>query len=125
MIKCPGCGRDNAANFNFCLDCGYDLKAYREAFPDGPPAAPPLPAPAVTVARQPATSLEEISKPWAASLPMPVPPPPPIVLPDAFTPASSASPLPPPPRFASRPQVALPETPSFPPVTRPQLALRH
>ena len=48
MIKCPNCGRDNAANFNFCLDCGYDLKAWREAFPDGVAPAPPPPPPAKT-----------------------------------------------------------------------------
>ena len=56
MIKCPNCARENADNFNFCLDCGYDLKAYREAFtttglpavgapPPPPPKAPRIAAP--------------------------------------------------------------------------------
>ncbi|MFZ9887457.1 MAG: zinc-ribbon domain-containing protein, partial [Myxococcota bacterium] len=26
MTKCPNCSRENADSFNFCLDCGYDLK---------------------------------------------------------------------------------------------------
>jgi pSer/pThr/pTyr-binding forkhead associated (FHA) protein len=43
MVKCPSCGRENAVNFNFCLDCGCDLKAIRDAFPQGVPAPPPPP----------------------------------------------------------------------------------
>lgn len=42
MISCPNCGRENADNFNFCLDCGYDLKAYRDSLTD---AAPPVDGP--------------------------------------------------------------------------------
>ena len=43
MIQCPNCARENAESFNFCLDCGYDLKAWREAkaaAPSGPPTEP-------------------------------------------------------------------------------------
>lgn len=36
MITCPNCGRENADNFNFCLDCGTDLSA------PPPQAAPPV-----------------------------------------------------------------------------------
>lgn len=36
MIQCPNCGRENADNFNFCLDCGYDLKGYREQLAHAP-----------------------------------------------------------------------------------------
>lgn len=43
MISCPNCGRENADNFNFCLDCGYDLKAYRDSLTE---AAPPVDGPA-------------------------------------------------------------------------------
>jgi pSer/pThr/pTyr-binding forkhead associated (FHA) protein len=47
-MKCPSCNSDNLPNYNFCLTCGYDLKAYREAFPNGVPAAGPPPEPART-----------------------------------------------------------------------------
>ncbi|MDP2341652.1 MAG: FHA domain-containing protein [Deltaproteobacteria bacterium] len=107
MIKCPNCGRDNAVNFNFCLDCGYDLKAYREAFPNGVPSAPPPPPPAVTATNMRTPSMEEMGHG--------APPAPPINLPNTFTPA----PLPPPPRQATRPQVVLPESSSSAPSNQP------
>lgn len=44
MVTCPNCGRENADNFNFCLDCGYDLKSYRDSM-DGTEAAASAPAP--------------------------------------------------------------------------------
>ncbi len=118
MIKCPNCGRENADNFNFCLDCGYDLKAYREAFPDGVPQAPPPLQPANTATNMHAPSMEEISQPFGN----PVPPSPPIALPHAMTPQASMSPLPPPPRQPTRPQVMLPEAspPTFPPMPMAQ-----
>ena len=54
MIVCPNCGRENADNFNFCLDCGYDLKTYRESQGDGSgPVAPPPVGPANTPAPEP------------------------------------------------------------------------
>jgi len=42
MIVCPACGKENAENFNFCLDCGNDLRRAATA-----PAvvAPPPPEP--------------------------------------------------------------------------------
>lgn len=33
MITCPSCGRENANNFNFCLDCGFDLKEHQDVAP--------------------------------------------------------------------------------------------
>jgi pSer/pThr/pTyr-binding forkhead associated (FHA) protein len=45
MIQCPNCNRENAENFNFCLDCGYDLKSLRESAA-APEPAPPQAAPA-------------------------------------------------------------------------------
>ncbi len=119
MIKCPNCGRDNAVNFNFCLDCGYDLKAYREAFPDGLPAAPPPPPPAVTSTSMPAMPAASLES-YAPSAPLP---PAPIALPQSLTPAATQSPLPPPPRQPTRPQAILPPEPgppSFPPLPHTQ-----
>ena len=95
MIKCPNCGRDNAVNFNFCLDCGYDLKAYREAFPDGIPAPPPPPAPAMTMPTGQAFSAD---------------------LPYSHTPGASLSPLPPLPARPDQ-RVDSPQIPSTPPPT--------
>ena len=62
MIQCPNCSRENADNFNFCLDCGYDLKAYREALRDtgNTPEMAPAFTPSGPVVR-----------------PLPAPPPPP------------------------------------------------
>ena len=102
MIKCPNCGRDNAVNFNFCLDCGYDLKAYREAFPDGIPAPPPPPAPAMTMPTGQAFSVD---------------------MPYTHTPAAAQSPLPPlPPRPDQRidsPQIPSSSPTSFEPAPTP------
>lgn len=53
MIQCPNCGRENADNFNFCLDCGYDLKGYREQLASAPPPEPvavPAAAPELGIA---------------------------------------------------------------------------
>jgi pSer/pThr/pTyr-binding forkhead associated (FHA) protein len=43
MIQCPNCARENAESFNFCLDCGYDLKAWREAKASAPGGTPTEP----------------------------------------------------------------------------------
>jgi uncharacterized OB-fold protein len=100
MIKCPNCGRDNADNFNFCLDCGYDLKAYREAFPDGIPVPPPPPPPAMTMPSGQAFSVDA---------------------PSTHTPHSVASPLPPlPPRPAAPAQIPSTPPPSFTPAPAPE-----
>lgn len=99
MIQCPQCGRDNAPSFNFCLDCGYDLKAWREAFPDGVPAPPAPPRPAHT---NPAgmTPPPSAAPAWSPGDPSAIPP--------TMTPQAVMSPLPPSP-FASAP---LPPAPS-------------
>lgn len=34
MITCANCGRENADNFNFCLDCGSELAAATQAPPE-------------------------------------------------------------------------------------------
>ena len=40
MVTCPGCGRTNTDDANFCLDCGYDLKSLRQ--PAASAASAPL-----------------------------------------------------------------------------------
>jgi pSer/pThr/pTyr-binding forkhead associated (FHA) protein len=69
-MKCPSCNNENLANYNFCLTCGYDLKAYREAFPHGVPPAGPTPEPARTgyqerAATPPPTAVATESGVWA------------------------------------------------------------
>ncbi len=128
MIKCPNCGRENADNFNFCLDCGYDLKAYREAFtsaslPAMPIPAPPPPKPVaapsapLAVAAPPpaplAVAAPPPAPPAAAAPPPPAPvaappPPKPVAPPPLAAPAAVAAPRPPAPLSAPPPPVTIP-----------------
>jgi pSer/pThr/pTyr-binding forkhead associated (FHA) protein len=58
MIVCTSCGKENAATFNFCLDCGNDLRRARTgpSLPAaGPPRAAPMPAAPPMVAPGPAS----------------------------------------------------------------------
>ena len=64
MIQCPNCSRENADNFNFCLDCGFDLLAHRQELAKAPP---PVAAPAYVPPPAPAP----VAPPPAASLPLP------------------------------------------------------
>lgn len=106
MIQCPNCGRENADNFNFCLDCGYDLKAYREqlaARPPAPAAAPRALEPAEVMGATPteslsATDLQSMqhdpvydTAPPAPAEPAPVAAPPPVAPPVAAAPASAST----------------------------------
>jgi pSer/pThr/pTyr-binding forkhead associated (FHA) protein len=111
VIKCPNCGRDNAANFNFCLDCGYDLKAWREAFPDGIPAVPPPPAPAMT---NPIGMVAPTAMP-PGNVASPLPPAP--------APAASAATFPPMPPMAPAPMPQPPMPMAPPPMAQPPMAM--
>lgn len=129
MIKCPNCARDNADNFNFCLDCGYDLKALREAFspttvaPSSPPPPPPRSpstSSAAGVGAPPARSPSSIDAPGVGA-------------PPARTPSTSGAlgvgpplaggvdsgPVAPAPTLPASP-VGWPPPPASPPVSRPQ-----
>lgn len=135
MIKCPNCARDNADNFNFCLDCGYDLKALREAFspatqapvsppPPPPRAAPPAPSlvpPPVTAVppAQPAPPASGMSSTGVLASTMP---PPASTAPPTLPPANTVrQPLPPSPVTmppsapAAPPQVTAPPQSTAPP----------
>jgi pSer/pThr/pTyr-binding forkhead associated (FHA) protein len=114
MMKCPNCGRENADNFNFCLDCGYDLKAYREQAPAPPAAAAPEAAvddggaptesmsasevqavaaqttPAPEAAAAPAA---EPTQPPAPAMPQPAPAPAPAMPAPEPAPAASVAPV--------------------------------
>jgi hypothetical protein len=134
MIKCPNCGRENADNFNFCLDCGYDLKAYREAFtnaslpaaivPPKPVAAPPPP---MAAPPPPVAAPLPPPPPLAAPLPPPppsIPPPAPPVAPPPPPAAVAPPPPPPPPRPAAGPPpaVTMPPSPMMAPAPPPPVA---
>ncbi len=108
MITCPNCGRENADNFNFCLDCGYDLKSYRETLaPAAQDFAPPPDEPEesafATSAPTESMSADEVNAAAAATgtdTPDPVTTPPmssptPAPAPAATpAPASAATPAP-------------------------------
>ena len=80
MITCPSCGRENADNFNFCLDCGTDLTAQPAAQEPvaapvvEPVAEPVIPAPSQTAPMVTAqtNSVAELQVP-AESHPEPLP----------------------------------------------------
>jgi hypothetical protein len=140
MVKCPNCGRENADNFNFCLDCGYDLKAYREAFPTttapasaaaiaaaapAPPAPPAPPALAMgggsggtASSAMAGPPLPPPPKPMTAPAagggapvaPAGLPPPPPG-LPPPPPPLAAPTPLAAPPPMASQPMPVAPPAP--------------
>ncbi len=71
MIRCPSCARENADNFNFCLDCGYDLKAYREAMSGGGAYSPASQTEPLTASDSNAAVAAAASMAAAASLPPP------------------------------------------------------
>ncbi len=82
MIVCTACGKENAENFNFCLDCGNDLRRS----PTGPGVAMPAAAAAAPIPLS--------TSPAAAPIPLvPAPAPAPIPLvpaSDAATPGPGA-----------------------------------
>lgn len=114
MIRCPSCGRDNADTFNFCLDCGYDLKGYREQLAaNPPPAAAPAPRalePAEVVGATPteslsATDLQSMQHDTETSLPAPAAAPAPAPAP-ALAPPAAAAPAPAPASTQTAPAAA-------------------
>jgi len=98
MITCPNCSRENAENFNFCLDCGYDLKSFREVqASSAPPAAPSEPFPAATTEPLAADEIEGVramsTTPRAVTAaPMAIAPQPSILAPPAENPSQTAPP---------------------------------
>jgi pSer/pThr/pTyr-binding forkhead associated (FHA) protein len=88
MITCPNCGRENAENFNFCLDCGYDLKSFREAQASSPPAAAAPAAASAALATEPLSSPEITSEQAHGSTPRAV-----TAAPMAVSPAPAAPPV--------------------------------
>ena len=95
MLTCPNCGRDNAAHFNFCLDCGTELPRDGEPQAAAPPAAQPSPqpaAPAVAPAPPAATAPEPARlAPTATSPAHTLPPPAGHTQPPTAAPAAAAA----------------------------------
>ncbi|MFH1807232.1 MAG: FHA domain-containing protein [Pseudomonadota bacterium] len=98
MITCPNCGRENADNFNFCLDCGTELGA--AATP--PPAAPPPAAPPPAASKAPVAPAASPSPTASRPAPAPVPPSAPTgpMVPAAAAPSKPAVAAPPGPTAA-------------------------
>lgn len=86
MITCPSCGRENADNFNFCLDCGTDLTAQPEA--QEPVVEPVEAAPVVS---QTAAAAPSQTAPIAAAQLSAEPATEPLPLVDPVEPAVAAS----------------------------------
>lgn len=89
MIVCPACGKENAENFNFCLDCGNDL---RRAATD-PAVALPAAAPAPIALEPEPIQLAPAPVPLTAPAPIPLAPAP-LPLTPAPIPLSAAAPIP-------------------------------
>lgn len=71
MIVCTSCGKENAATFNFCLDCGNDLRRTKTG-PSAPAARPS--STAIPAAPQPAPVLRPTPIPLSTAAGAAVPP---------------------------------------------------
>jgi pSer/pThr/pTyr-binding forkhead associated (FHA) protein len=71
MIVCTSCGKENAATFNFCLDCGSDLR--RAATGPSAPAARPVSSAAVPAGPPALVSAAVVPQPAPVMRPSPIP----------------------------------------------------
>ena len=90
MIKCEKCGRENDANFHFCLDCGQDLRPMTRAAPAQNPTPPATPRPGAGAGAAPRAAASTAAA--TNSQPPPNPPPPPSVQEATAAPAAEKCP---------------------------------
>ena len=135
--NCPSCGTSVQSDASFCGQCGFNLRAYREA--TAAVAAPvagsttvapdiPVPPPLVTPEPQPETFVVTSGAASSAPLPptamvtpeaAPLPAPAPIPVPEAVAPAPALIPVPEAPLPAPAP-ITAPEAPAPAPIPVPE-----